>query len=150
MILGRRIEFPFNGIEQGIPAADPAPPYVFNRPTDVSFDAQGNIFVADGYINSRIAKYDKYGRFIKQVGSRGSQGPPVHLDSCHRGRWPRAMSTRAAAATRAFVVFDNDLNYKTTYDHVGAPWSLCITAGPHQYLYASNSILTAKTPRCTR
>jgi hypothetical protein len=37
------------------------------------------------------------------------------------------------------VVFDNDLNYKTVFDHVGAPWSLCITPGPHQYLYASNS-----------
>ena len=33
------------------------------------------------------------------------------------------------------VVFDNDLNYKTVYDHVGAPWSLCISPGPHQYLY---------------
>ena len=37
------------------------------------------------------------------------------------------------------VVFDNELNYKTTYDHVGAPWSLCITPGPHQYLYSANS-----------
>ena len=36
-------------------------------------------------------------------------------------------------------MFDNDLNYKTVYDHVGAPWSLCITPGPHQYLYTSNS-----------
>ena len=40
----------------------------------------------------------------------------------------------------SIVVFDNDLNYKTTFDHVGAPWSLCITPGPgHQYLYTSNS-----------
>ena len=25
------------------------------------------------------------------------------------------------------------------YDNVGAPWALCITPGPHQYLYSSNS-----------
>ena len=49
------------------------------------------------------------------------------------------MSTWAAAATSAFVVFDNDLNYKTEFNHVGAPWGMCITSGPHQYLYASNA-----------
>jgi sugar lactone lactonase YvrE len=138
MILGRRLEFPYNGIEQGIPAADPAPPYVFNRPTDVSFDPQGNIFVADGYINSRIAKYDKNGRFIKQVGSRGSQGPQFTL--IHAIEVDAQGNVYAGSRSDArIVVFDNDLNYKTTYDHVGAPWSLCITPGPHQYLYASNS-----------
>ena len=36
-------------------------------------------------------------------------------------------------------VFDNDLNFKAIYDQVGAPWAVCITPGPHQYLYSSNS-----------
>jgi len=74
MILGRRIGFPYNGMEPAVKEANPAPPYIFNRPTDVGFDAAGNIFVADGYVNSRIVKYDKNGRFIKQVGHRAS-GP---------------------------------------------------------------------------
>jgi hypothetical protein len=33
----------------------------------------------------------------------------------------------------------NDLELKSIYDNVGAPWSVCITPGPHQYLYSSNS-----------
>src|SRR5579863_401686 len=33
----------------------------FNRPTDVAWDAAGNIFVSDGYGNSRVAKFDKNG-----------------------------------------------------------------------------------------
>ena len=74
MVLGRRVGFPYNGMEPPVKELNPAPPYIFNRPTDVAFDAAGNIFVADGYGNSRIVKYDKNGRFIKQVGSRGS-GP---------------------------------------------------------------------------
>src|SRR5215470_9963087 len=34
---------------------------VFNRPTDVAWDAQGNIFVADGRGNARVAKFSKDG-----------------------------------------------------------------------------------------
>jgi sugar lactone lactonase YvrE len=139
MILGRRLGFPYNGMEPAVKEMSPAPPYVFNRPTDVAWDAAGNIFVADGYVNSRIVKYDKDGKFIKQAGTRGSQGPQFNLI--------HAIAVDAqgnvyggSRSDMRIVVFDNDLNYKTTFDHVGAPWSLCITPGPgHQYLYSANS-----------
>ena len=49
----------------------PAQPYLFNRPTDVAWDAAGNIFVSDGYGNSRVVKYDKNGRFIAAGGHQG-------------------------------------------------------------------------------
>src|SRR5206468_1283644 len=39
-------------------------------------------------------------------------------------------------------VLDNDLNLKSIYDNVGAPWAVCISNGPHQYLYSSNSFPT--------
>jgi DNA-binding beta-propeller fold protein YncE len=138
MVLGRRPEFPFNGIEPPLAYADPAPPYIFNRPTDVGWDPAGNIFVADGYVNARVVKYDKNGRFIKQVGRRGSGPGEFSL--------PHALVVDAkgnvyvgSRSDQRIVVLDNDLNYKTAYDHVGAPWALCITSGPHQYLYSSNA-----------
>ena len=47
---------------------------VFNRPTDVAWDAAGNIFVADGCGNARVAKFDSNGVFVKSWGSSGT-GP---------------------------------------------------------------------------
>jgi sugar lactone lactonase YvrE len=138
MVLGRRAGFPYNGMEPPAKEANPAPPYTFKRPTDVAFDAAGNIFVADGYGNSRIVKYDKDGRFVKQVGSRGSG--PSQFNLIHAIAVDAKGNVYGGSRSdQRILVFDNDLNYKTVYDHVGAPWSLCITPGPHQYLYTSNS-----------
>src|SRR5437588_7757432 len=59
MLLGRR---PESVDASPAPAVtNPAAPgkYIFDRPTDVGWDSDGNIFVTDGYGNSRIVKYDK-------------------------------------------------------------------------------------------
>jgi DNA-binding beta-propeller fold protein YncE len=137
------------GGEGGGRAAGPAAPVGagvrgdnFNRPTDVAWDAAGNIFVADGYGNSRVAKFDKNGKFITTWGSRGTaQG---EFNTVH------SIATDAAGnvyvgdrGNRRIQVFDNNGTFKTQYLHVGAPWALCITPGPHQYLYSSNSNGTA-------
>src|SRR5579863_745754 len=55
------------------PAGAGAQSDLFQRPTDVAWDAAGNIYVADGYSgNARVAKFDKNGKFIKSWGSRGA------------------------------------------------------------------------------
>ena len=140
MLLGRRPE----AVESAPPTpapgtpAPPPEPYVFNRPTDVAWDAAGDIFVADGYGNSRVVKYDKNGRFLKSVGTRGSAPGQLNL--------PHTMATDAKGnvyvgdrSNSRIQVFDNNLEFKAIYDQVGAPWAVCITPGPHQYLYSSNS-----------
>jgi len=76
MTLGRRpeaVEELTNFTGQGS-APNSNRPYSFNRPTDVGWDAQGNIFVTDGYGDNRVVKYDKNGRFIKSAGTQGT-GP---------------------------------------------------------------------------
>jgi NHL repeat len=116
-------------------------PYSFHRETDVAWDAQDNIFVSDGYGDSRVVKYDKNGRFIKSVGTRGAG--PLQFST------PHAIAVDAAGlvyvadrGNSRIQVLDNDLNLKTIYDNVGAPWAICISEGPHQYLYSSNSFGT--------
>ena len=139
MTLGHRPE-PVDAVSPPEPAPDPANPgkYIFNRPTDVGWDAAGNIFVTDGYGNSRIVKYDRNGRFITQAGSKGSQPGQLNL--------PHSLAVDAKGnayvadrSNRRIQIFDNDLKFKAIYDNVGTPWELCISPGPHQYLYSSNS-----------
>ena len=139
MTMGRRPEA-VGGVEPTPTqaGAPPAEPYRFNRPADITWDPAGNIFVADGYINSRIAKYDKNGRFIKSVGTRGTE--PYQFNIPH--------SITADARGNIYVadrqnnriqVFDSDLTLRAIYSNVGAPWAVCISPGPHQYLFSSNS-----------
>lgn len=49
-------------------------PNEFNGVTDVAIAPNGDIFVADGHVNSRIVKFSKDGKFIKEWGKKGS-GP---------------------------------------------------------------------------
>jgi DNA-binding beta-propeller fold protein YncE len=83
-------------------------------------------------------KYDKNGRFIKAAGTRG--------DGVLQFNTPHSMALDAQGnvyvadrGNRRIVVLDNNLNWKTAYDHVGRNMCLCISQGPHQYLYTSNS-----------
>jgi DNA-binding beta-propeller fold protein YncE len=43
----------------------------FDEPTDIAWDSKGNIYISDGYGNSRIAKFDKNGNWIGTWGKRG-------------------------------------------------------------------------------
>src|SRR5881394_288437 len=116
-------------------------PYSFHRETDVAWDPQGNIFVSDGYGDSRVVKYDRTGRFIKSVGTRGNGNLQFST--------PHAMAVDAKGTVYVadrgnsrIIVLDNNLNQKAVYDNVGAPWAVCISNTPHQYLYSSNSFPT--------
>ena len=137
MVLGRRPEPVAGAFDSTQPAAPPEK-YRFGRPTDVTWDGQGNIFISDGYVNSRVVKYDKNGRFLKSVGTRGSE--PSQLNTPHSITSDAQGNIYVADRGNARVqVFDNDLNLKTIYDTVGNPWAVCISPGSPQYLFVSNS-----------
>ena len=121
----------------GLPGAG-AQSDVFNRPTDVAWDTAGNIFVADGVGNARVAKFNSKGVFIKSWGSRGTE--PGLFGTV------RAIAVDAQgnvyvadSGNKRIQVFDNNGTFKTQYTNVGTPTALCITPGPNQFLYSSNS-----------
>ena len=51
----------------------PRPPVngQFRQPTDVAWDTEGNIYISDGYINSRVAKFTKDGDWVASIGEPG-------------------------------------------------------------------------------
>ena len=76
MVFGRKAEA---SDESAHPLEHPKPPLppvdgMFRQVTDVTWDSDGNIYIADGYINSRIARYDQEGNWLGSWGEPGS-GP---------------------------------------------------------------------------
>src|SRR5688572_11022434 len=44
----------------------------FNKPTDVAISPSGEFYVADGYGNSRVVKFSKDGKYLKEWGRKGT------------------------------------------------------------------------------
>jgi sugar lactone lactonase YvrE len=111
----------------------------FNRPSDVTWDRAGNIYVADGFgANNRIAKFTKDGDFLKTWGQSGSgQGQFNGI----RGLVSDAAGNLyvADAGNKRIQVFDGDGVFKSEIRNVGAPQALCLSGGLTPYLYSSNS-----------
>ena len=138
MLLGRKAE------AVNVPARPAAgdgagqPTDLFNRPTDVAWDAAGDIFVADGLGNARIAKFDKEGKFAKSWGKKGT-APGEFANVRSLAVDAQGNVYAADGGNKRIQVFDNDGNFKTAFADVGNAQALCMTKGTNQLLYVSNS-----------
>ena len=171
MVFGRKQEA---SDEDTAPLKHPKPPLPaeigrFRQVTDVTWDPAGNAYISDGYINSRVAKVDKNGDWVKSWGDRGNK--PGEFNTPHSiAADAKGNIYVADRGNRRIQVFDGegtflreiriDVPYSSNARPVigaipdvakleaagspltmapGAPWAVCITPGPHQYLYSSNS-----------
>jgi sugar lactone lactonase YvrE len=170
LVLGRRREsVASTEVHPPVPPDAPTPPArdtVYNEPTDVTFDPQGNIFISDGYNNMSVAKLDKYGKWIKRIGKgNGAErgDGPGEFNNPH-GITSDAQGNIYVAdrGNRRVEVFDSDLKFlrhitidipappdatadlgtpSTTGAFApGAPWAVCITPpGSTQYLFVADA-----------
>ncbi len=167
--LGRRPEGPDDPADAYYRPGRRDPPVhvdgMFRQPTDVAWDSDDNIYISDGYTNSRVAKFDKNGNWIKSWGSRGSGGPhatenPGQFNTPHSIGIDRNNNVYVAdRGNRRIQVFSTDGAFKrmihlnVPYDKLRhpvlgnlsanppdetAPWTICITSGPTQYLYTTD------------
>ena len=106
----------------------------FNRQTDIAFDPQDNMYVSDGYNNSRVVKIAKDGTWVKAVGTHGSGQDQFST--------PHGIATDAQGnvyvadrGNQRIQVYDYDLNYKKTITGMAAPWSVQVTP---KYIYSGD------------
>jgi sugar lactone lactonase YvrE len=142
MVLGRKpeaIDYLEEFVEAGHKEEEtpPARPGVFNRPTDVTWDTEGNIFVSDGYNNSRLAKMSKDGTWVAAIGERGAA--PNQFNTPHGiASDAKGGIYVADRGNRRIQVFDPNLKPQRIITGMGAPWSVCVSPGATQYLFSGD------------
>jgi DNA-binding beta-propeller fold protein YncE len=124
------------GTTNAIGAALPAE-YVFRRPTDIAWDSEGNLFVADAG-KAQVIKYSSTGVFLKAIGAPHSA--PYGLNNPHSIVADRTGNLYVANHGDSNIkVFDAELNLRGVYEGVGKPFGLCMSQGTPQYLYSSSN-----------
>ena len=161
MNLGRREEGYHGIVELPSPREARAFGGYFNGPTDVAWDADGNIYVSDGYVNSRMAKFDKHGNFLKDWGSYGTEIGQFRLP--HAMLLDRDDNVYVADRSNLRIqVFDSEGNfqrlivlnvpypadYQPPYAAINAdrplraatqPWAMCITDASPQEIWVADA-----------
>ena len=95
----------------------------FNRPTDVAFAPNGDFYVSDGYVNSRVVRFSKEGRYITAWGKKGDGEGEFNIP--HTIAVDRQGRVYVGDRENYRVqIFDPDGNFLTQWRHVGAPWGL--------------------------
>jgi DNA-binding beta-propeller fold protein YncE len=98
----------------------------FGRPTDITWDSQGNFYVSDGYGNTRVVKFDKNGKYVTAWGTAG-EGP---------SQFRVVHSIAADSRDRLYVsdrennriqIFDTSGNLLKIWTHLGATQGIFIT-----------------------
>jgi peptidylamidoglycolate lyase len=111
--------------EKNVPGVDARH---FNRPTDVAVAPNGDFYVADGYGNSRVAKFNARGEFLLEWGRKGTQ--PGEFDTPHGIALDRSGRVYVADRANARVqIFDANGKFLDEWKsaELGRPWDVFVS-----------------------
>jgi peptidylamidoglycolate lyase len=107
----------------------------FNQPTDVAIAPDGSFYVADGYVNSRVAKFASDGKFLFDWGHHGSQ--QGEFDTPHSIALDREghvyVADRANSRIQVFKL-DGTFLYQWKNSQLGRPWAIRLGSDDHLYV----------------
>jgi DNA-binding beta-propeller fold protein YncE len=99
----------------------------FNEPTGIAFAANGDLFISDGYVNSRVIKFNREGDYLSHWGSKGEGDGQFNL--VHDVTIDSAGKVYVADRTNARVqIFDASGKFLGKWTGIGAPWGLAYVA----------------------
>ena len=99
----------------------------FNKPADLAFASNGDIYVADGYGNNRVVHLDKNGKFIRAWGKLGTG----------QGEFSLPHSIAVDSQDRVYVgernnariqIFDRNGKHLAEWRNLICPWGLTMTS----------------------
>jgi peptidylamidoglycolate lyase len=107
----------------------------FARPTDIAWLPDGTFFVSDGYVNTRVVKFDKNGKFVLTWGQKGNQPTetrPSYMNTVHAVVIDK--NRRVYISDRAnsrIQVFDENGKFLDAWPNIRRPYSLMLTEDQH-------------------
>jgi hypothetical protein len=117
-----------------------------NEPTDVAVTPAGDVFVSDGYSNSRVAHFTKDGRFVKDWGTLGAKpgqfSIPHSIAVDSRGRLYVADRNNARVQ-----VFDQTGKLLDVWSNLVVPWGLYVTPRDEVWVCGSTPDVWETAPK---
>jgi peptidylamidoglycolate lyase len=110
----------------------------FGRPTDLAFLPDGTFFLSDGYVNTRVVKFDPSGKFVTtwgQAGEQPNETRPGYMNTVH--------SVAVDAKRRVFVadransriqIFDENGKFIEAWPNVRRPYYIMMAADQHLWV----------------
>ena len=110
----------------------------FNRPTDVAWLPDGTFFVSDGYVNTRVVKFNKDGKFIMTWGQKGNEPTetrPSYMNTVHAIAIDK--NRRVYISDRAnsrIQVFDENGKFLDAWPNIRRPYSILLSEDQHLWV----------------
>lgn len=106
----------------------------FGRPTDIAWLPDGSFFVSDGYVNTRVVKFDKDGKFVLAFGQKGTppEKRPGYMNTVHAIAVDKARRVYISDRSNDRIqIFDENGKFLEEWPNILRPYSVHLAENQH-------------------